>query len=90
MIKNRWRIVFAVFVIVAIIVIWINNVSTVNQLILDNHLLGVKLRDYRSQNEELRQIITQLSSPNRIIEIASTKLGMVPNEEAPIILREEE
>lgn len=80
---------FAIFIIVTVIVIWINNVTTVNQLILDNHRLEVKLRDYRSQNEELRQKITQLSSPNRIIEIASTKLGMVQNEEAPIVLQDE-
>lgn len=89
LIKNRWRIVFAIFIVVTITVIWINNVSSVNNLILENHRLEVKLKDYRSQNEELRQRITQLSSPNRIIEIASTKLGMIPNEEAPIILREE-
>lgn len=87
LIKNRWRIILAIFITVTIIVFWINNVSSVNSLILENHRLEVKLKDYRSQNEELRQQITQLCSPNRIIEIASVQLGMVANEEAPIVLK---
>lgn len=90
LIRNRWRIIFTIFATVSIIVIWINNVSAVNSLILDNHRLEVKLKDYRSQNEELRQRVTQLSSPNRIIELATTKLGMVVSDEAPIVIKNDE
>ncbi len=87
LIKNRWRIILIIFITVSVIVLWINNVSSCESMILVNHKLEVKLKDYRSQNEELRQQITQLSSPNRIIGIATSKLGMVANDEAPVVIK---
>ncbi len=68
------------------IVLWINNVNYVNNLILENHRLESKIRDYRSENEELRQNLFQLSSPQRIIFYSQNELHLIVNDEAPILL----
>lgn len=85
-IKHRWKLLLSVFIVVSIIVLWINNVNYVNSLILENHRLESKIRDYRSENEELRQDLFQLSSPQRIIFYSQNKLNLIVNEEAPILL----
>mgnify|MGYP005822538555 CR=1 FL=1 len=89
-IRNRWRLLFGICITVAVIVIWINNVNYVNQIILTNHQTEVQLRDLRAQNENLRRTINQLENPERIIGIAEQNLGMILNDEAPIIINFEE
>lgn len=89
-IRNRWRLLIGICITVAIIVLWINNVNYVNQLILTNHQSEIQLRDLRAANENLRRTINQLENPERIIEIAEKKLGMILNDEAPVILNAEE
>ena len=85
-IRNRWKLLIGIGISVIVIVLWINNVNYVNQLILANHRSEVELRDLRAKNENLRHTISQLENPERIIEIAEKNLGMVLNDEAPIIL----
>lgn len=83
---NRWKVLLGIVITVVILVIWINNVKTVNELILENHRLEITSKDLISQNEDLRRRLTQLKSPERIIRIAQERSGMVLNEEAPIVL----
>ncbi|MGB9701784.1 MAG: FtsL-like putative cell division protein [Candidatus Kapaibacteriota bacterium] len=87
--KNRWKVLFGIFIFVLIIVFWINNVNSVNKLILDNHRLEVQLRDIRSENEELRWKYMQLRSPERIIPYSEQHLGLQLNEDAPIVIQNE-
>lgn len=87
--KNRWKVLFGIFIVVLIIVFWINNVNAVNKLILDNHKLEVQLKDIRSENEELRWEYMQLRSPERIIPLAEQKIGLQLNEDAPIVIQNE-
>jgi cell division protein FtsL len=85
-IKHRWKLLLLVFIAVSVIVFWINNVNYVNNLILENHRLESKIRDYRSENEELRQNLFQLCSPERIIFYSQNELHLIVNDEAPILL----
>ncbi len=85
-IRNRWKLLMSIGIAVIAIVLWINNVNYVNQLILKNHRSQIEIRDLQAENENLRHTISQLENPKRIIEIAEKNLGMVLNDEAPIIL----
>jgi len=88
--RNRWKLLISIGITVAIIVFWINNVNYVNSLILLNYQTEVQLRDLRAQNEDLRRTINQLENPERIIGIAERNLGMILNDEAPLILNSNE
>lgn len=86
LIANRWRVLLGIVLTVAVIVIWINNVNTVNNLILENHRLEILSKDLVSENEDLRRELTQLKIPDRIIKISQENSGLILSEEAPIVL----
>lgn len=73
-------------VTVVLLVLWINNVKTVNNLILENHRLEVQYKDLISQNEDLRRRLTQMKTPDRIIKIAQERAGLILNDEAPVVI----
>lgn len=86
LLKNRWKVLLSIVFTVAVLVIWINNVNTVNDLILENHRMEILSKDLISQNEDLRRRISQLKSPDRIIRIAQERCGLVLSEEAPLVV----
>lgn len=83
---NRLKVLLGIVVTVVLLVLWINNVKTVNNLILENHRLEVQYKDLISQNEDLRRRLTQMKSPERIIKIAQERAGLILNDEAPVVI----
>jgi cell division protein FtsL len=83
---NRWKVLSSIILVVITMVLWISNVNRVNKLLLENHRLEIELKDISSQNEVLSRENTQLRSPDRIIPIAQQRLGMILNDEAPVVI----
>jgi cell division protein FtsL len=70
-----------IFVIVAIIITFhINNVLTVNKLVVENDILQKKLSKLEEQNYTLRNEIERLSSIQRISPIAR-EIGLITSTE---------
>ena len=70
-----------IFVIVAIIITFhINNVLTVNKLVVENDVLQKKLSKLEEQNYTLRNDIERLSSIQRISPLAK-EIGLVTSTE---------
>lgn len=73
--------VILAFVIISVgISFHINNVLTVNKLVVENDLLQKKLLKAKDQNENLRNEIEKLSSIQRILPLAK-ELGLEYNNE---------
>ncbi len=84
--ENRNRRVSPLTVIFAFVIIsigisfHINNVLTVNKLVVENDALNKKLSKVKEQNENLRNEIEKLSSIQRIMPLAK-ELGLEYNNE---------
>lgn len=84
--ENRNRRVSPLTVIFAFVIIsigisfHINNVLTVNKLVVENDALSKKLSKVKEQNENLRNEIEKLSSIQRIMPLAK-ELGLEYNNE---------
>jgi cell division protein FtsL len=84
--ENKNRRISPLTVILAFVIIsvgisfHINNVLTVNKLVVENDLLQKKLLKAKDQNENLRNEIEKLSSIQRILPLAK-ELGLEYNNE---------
>ena len=84
--ENRSRRISPLTVIFAFVIIsvgisfHINNVLTVNKLVVENDALQNKLAKMKEQNENLRNEIEKLSSIQRIMPLAK-ELGLEYNNE---------
>lgn len=84
---NRWRILGLITVFAGFLVINIFAVQRVRALMDKNRKLEHKLEIQQYMNQGLRYRITSLESAERINWIAINKLGMVPPQEVPRILK---
>jgi len=73
-------IILAFILISLVITFHINNVLTVNKLVVENNDLYKKLEKIREENENLKNEIEKLSSLQRILPLAE-KLGLEYNKE---------
>lgn len=80
---NRWSVFVFILVSAFSMIIYVNNVIEINTLLLDVQKLEKKKLDYINYNKLQNLQIIQLQSPDRIIPIASGKMGMVPVQSAP-------
>lgn len=88
--RNRWS-VFAFVTFAAVsTVIYVSNVRNINNLAEMADKKSRLLDELRNSNEVLNHRLVQLQAPSRIIEIATTKLGMVKPDKAPIVINENE
>ena len=86
---NRWSL-FALFFISALATVgYVSNVITVNQLSTEVEELRHSRDSLKHLNETLRTESYRLQSAERVTRIATQRLGMVPPEEAPTVLRAE-
>jgi cell division protein FtsL len=84
---NRWRILGLITVFAGFLVINIFAVQRVKELMDKNRKLEHLLEIQQYENQGLRYRITSLESAERINWIAMNKLGMVPPQEVPRILK---
>jgi cell division protein FtsL len=84
---NRWRILGLITVFAGFLVINIFAVQRVKELMDKNRKLEHQLEIQQYENQGLRYRITSLESAERINWIAMNKLGMVPPQEVPRILK---
>jgi len=73
-------IILAFILISLVITFHINNVLTVNRLVVENNALYKKLEKIKEENENLKNEIEKLSSLQRILPLAE-KLGLEYNKE---------
>jgi cell division protein FtsB len=86
--QNRWSIfAFVAFSAIAT-VIYVRNVQNINHLAENIDKKQVLLSELKNQNQVLNHNLIQLQSPERINQIATTKLGMVKPDKAPLIIDE--
>lgn len=83
---NRLR--WLVFIVIGAIstILYVNNVLQINVLLKENQQLNKSLKNLKNNNELLRSELNRLESPERIISIAETKLGMIKSIRSPKIL----
>ncbi|MBM2816942.1 MAG: hypothetical protein HW421_3704 [Ignavibacteria bacterium] len=84
---NRWSIFGLIALSSLIMVFYVNNVLEVNKLLKDCRVLENNLKNLKSNNLELNSKLIKLQSPERICQIAQSKLGLQRNEEIPEIIR---
>lgn len=86
--QNRWS-VFAFVAFSAIsTVIYVRNVQNINDLAENVDKKQIQLDELKNHNHVLNHKLVQLQSPERINQIATTKLGMVKPDKAPLIIDE--
>ena len=83
---NRWTIFSIVVVSSAITILYVYNVIKVNTLMKDVQDLSKKYELLKNNNKLLQEKINELESPERIIKIAQTQLGMILNDSVPEII----
>lgn len=85
---NRWSL-FALFFISAVAtVLYVSNVITVNALSNEADMFRRQRDSLRILNQSLRTESFKLQSAERITRIAGERLGMIPPEEAPVVIQE--
>lgn len=85
---NRWSL-FALFFISAVAtVLYVSNVITVNALSNEADTFRRQRDSLRILNQSLRTESFKLQSAERITRIAGDRLGMIPPEEAPVVIQE--
>ena len=83
---NRWNI-FALIAIVSVsVVLYIGNVIQVNSLIKEVHQMKKGCEELKNRNIILHNKLAELESPDRILTIATERLGMVRSDKAPQIV----
>ena len=70
------------FVLSGVIVFYINNIITINNLISENTQLKEKIKKAVQTNYQYRIEIEKLSSYERIFNLASEKFGMIQSDTA--------
>jgi len=80
---NRWAIFLYIIICAGATIFYVGNVRTVNSILTDNIQLEKKLDDLRTSNKALRSEVIKLESPDRIIPLVETELGMIKNPGAP-------
>ena len=85
---NRWSL-FALFFISALAtVLYVSNVIAVNALSTEADQFRRQRDSLRILNQSLRTESFKLQSAERITRIANERLGMIPPEEAPVVIEE--
>ena len=83
---NRWSLFALFFISAAATVLYVNNVITVNALSAEGELLRHQRDSLQTLTQSLRTESYRLQSAERITRIATDRLGMIPPDEAPIVL----
>jgi len=85
---NRWSL-FALFFISAIAtVLYVSNVIAVNAISTDVDALTRQRDSLQILNQSLRTESYKLQSAERVTRIATERLGMIPPDEAPVVIEE--
>lgn len=85
---NRWSMFALFFVSSAATVGYVSNVIAVNKLSSERDQMRRAVDSMRILNQSLRTESFRLQSADRIISIATTRLGMIAPPEAPTVLTE--
>jgi cell division protein FtsL len=80
---NRWTIFLFVVVSAVATVIYVGNVIYIDTLLKTNQDMKRLHETLKDENDALRYKVNVLQAPERITQLASTKLGMVKQETAP-------
>lgn len=83
---NTFNIIMILIITAIIIVVYINNVISVDRLLIETTALQEREADLKMQGEQIRASINLLSSYTRIREIAVSRLNMEHNRQQPTSL----
>ncbi len=86
--KNKFNILIIILLSAACTIAYVDNVMRIDSLMRDNNNMSRQLKDLEYRNIDLESRIHMLESPERIIPIASEKIGMIKNDKSPVIINE--
>lgn len=78
----------AIVILAVSTIIYVNNVIEVNKLLKETQILNKKFINLKNSNEILRSELNSLESPERIIVLATEKLGMIKSGSSPQIIED--
>jgi cell division protein FtsL len=81
--KNRWKLFLIIFISAIFIIAMVSNVKTINRQLSKVRKLEHELNSLSNKNIILQSHISELESPERIINIATEKLKMTINTNLP-------
>lgn len=84
--KSKLKILFLIIIFGCGIFFYVRNVISINALAYENYLLRKQIDNIIEENLILMKKINELESPNRIIPLVETKLGMKPPTKPPVII----
>jgi cell division protein FtsB len=84
---SRWSVFGLIFFSALATVFYVWNVIRTDSLLSENQDLRIKLRQIRNENMILTSKLNRLQSPERIIQIAKDKLGLVKSNVPPESLK---
>lgn len=87
--ENRWKVFFILFGLAIAITFTVYNAIKIDKLVSEIRSLSKKHDMMQNQNELLQAKLIKLKSPDRIIRIAKTQLGLVIPEKAPVVIEKE-
>lgn len=87
---NRWSVFALVAVTAGATVLYVSNVIQVNRLLRDVESRTKTLDSLQSVHDIMRREVYRLQSAERVTRLASERLGMIPPQKAPVVLRSEE
>ncbi len=84
---NRWSLFALFFISAAATVLYVSNVIAVNSLSNEVENLKHQRDSLETLTKSLRTESYRLQSAEHVTRIATEKLGMIPPQEAPIVIR---
>jgi cell division protein FtsL len=84
---NRWSIFGIVAFTAFITLVYVGNVVQINALLKEVRDSENNYSLLKSENEELKLKLNNIQSPDKIVSIAESKLGMARTDRPPIILK---
>lgn len=85
---NRWKVFFILFGLAIAITFTVYNAIKIDKLVSEIRTLSKENDRIQNQNELLQAKLIKLKSPDRIIRIAKTELGLVIPDKAPIVIEQ--
>jgi cell division protein FtsL len=83
---NRWSLFALFFISASATVLYVSNVIAVNKLSNETEILRKQRDSLETLNKSLRTETFRLQSADRVVRIATEKLGMIPPPEAPVVV----
>lgn len=84
---NRWSLFALFFISASATVLYVSNVIAVNKLSQETEQLRRNVDSLETLKKSLRNETYRLQSSERVTKIATEKLGMIPPQEAPVVLQ---